>query len=117
MLTTIQVANIPTGATPTIVARTERLTRETMCLRSSDTVSGQRCACGCEVTSLVSAWTIVASQVFPESTIQNLAIASALAISGLAIVGVTAHELANEHALMHAHRDSGERESGLASAA
>src|SRR5450755_1566595 len=49
MLTTIRVANIPTGATTTIVARIYRLTKGTMCLRQSDTVSGERCACGCEV--------------------------------------------------------------------
>src|SRR5450755_2727301 len=49
MLTTIRVANIPTGATTTIVARIYRLTKGTMCLRQSDTVSGERCACGCDV--------------------------------------------------------------------
>ena len=49
MLTTIRVANIPTGATTTIVDQIQRLTKETMCSRSSDTVSRQRCACGCEL--------------------------------------------------------------------
>ena len=67
--------------------------------------------------AVVSGWTIVASLVFSPSTVQNLALASALAISGLAIVDATEHELANEHALMHSLRDSGERESGLAPAA
>lgn len=69
------------------------------------------------LTTVVSAWTIVASLVFSPSTVQNLALASALAISGLAIVGATEHELANEHVLMHSLADSGERESRLAAAA
>lgn len=69
------------------------------------------------LTAVVSAWTIVASLVFSASTVQHLALASALAISGLAIVGVTAHELASEPALMQAHGDSGEHESTLAAAA
>src|SRR5450755_1147509 len=51
MLTTIRVANIPTGATTTIVARIYRLTKGTMCLRQSDTVSGERCACGCDIVA------------------------------------------------------------------
>ena len=49
MLTTIRVANIPTGATTTIVDRIQRLTKETMCSRRSDTVRGQRSPCGCEL--------------------------------------------------------------------
>jgi hypothetical protein len=51
MLTTIRVANIPTGATTTIVDQIQRLTKETMCSRSSDTVSRQRCACGCDLAT------------------------------------------------------------------
>ena len=51
MLTTIRVANIPTGATTTIVDRIQRLTKETMCSRSSHTVSRQRCPCGCELAT------------------------------------------------------------------
>jgi hypothetical protein len=49
MLTTIRVANIPTGATTTIVARIQRLTKETICSRCSNTVSGQRCPWGCDL--------------------------------------------------------------------
>ena len=48
---------------------------------------------------LISAWTIVASLVFSEATVQNLALASSLAISGFALVGLTANELSHERAL------------------
>jgi len=44
----------------------------------------------------ISGWTIVASLVFSAATVQSLALASSLAIGGLAIVGVTAHELSEE---------------------
>lgn len=49
------------------------------------------------LTAVVSGWTIVASQVFTEATVQNLTLASALAIGGLALIGLTAHELSTEH--------------------
>ena len=50
-------------------------------------------------TALVSAWTVVASLVFSEATVQNLALASGLALAGLAITGITEHELDMERAL------------------
>jgi hypothetical protein len=72
---------------------------------------------------LVSVWTIVASRVFSPSTVQNLALASSLAISGLALVGLTTHELEQEQAL-HSVEDGATRmgsrsgrEAKLASAA
>lgn len=50
------------------------------------------------LTALVSAWTVVASLVFSLATVHDLALAGALAIVGLAIVGVTAHEVSTERA-------------------
>ena len=47
----------------------------------------------------ISAWTIVASLVFSHSTVQHVALASSLAISGLSLVGLTTHEVEQEHAL------------------
>jgi hypothetical protein len=46
--------------------------------------------------ALVSAWTIVASQVFSQTTVQNLTLADSLAVGGLALVGLIAHELSTE---------------------
>jgi hypothetical protein len=73
--------------------------------------------------ALISAWTIVASLVFSESTVQNLTLASSLAIGGLTIVGLTAHEVWLEHAAAHGVEDSStetgdsvEREARLAAA-
>lgn len=72
---------------------------------------------------LVSAWTIVASLVFSQSTVQHLALASSLAISGLTLVGLTTHEVEHEQAV-HSVTDSSTemesstgRESRLATAA
>ena len=48
------------------------------------------------VAALVSAWTIVASQVYSFATVQNLTLAEGVAISALAIIGLTAHELSTE---------------------
>ena len=42
------------------------------------------------VVMVISAWTIVASLIFSQSTVQNLALGASLAISGLAVVGLTA---------------------------
>jgi hypothetical protein len=73
--------------------------------------------------ALISAWTIVASLVFSESTVQNLALASSLAIAGLTIVGLTAHEVSLERAVNSAldvsseTDGSTEREARLAAAA
>ena len=69
------------------------------------------------VTALVSAWTIVASLVFSQAAVQNLALAGALAIAGLAIVGATAHEVSVERAIARSGSDSAKRESRLAAAA
>ena len=80
-------------------------------------------ACAAALTTGISAWTIVASLVFSQSTGQHLAFASSLAISGLALVGLTTHEVEQEHALHSAKGGSTEmksstgRESRLASAA
>jgi hypothetical protein len=51
------------------------------------------------VTAIVSAWTIVASLVFSQPTVQNLAFASGLALAALAAVGITEHELTLERAV------------------
>jgi hypothetical protein len=70
-------------------------------------------------TSVVSAWTIVASLVFSQGTVQTLALASSLAITGLAVVGLTAHEIEHDYVVLPAHREnrSSEREPRLATAA
>jgi hypothetical protein len=66
------------------------------------------------VSAMVSAWTIVASLVFSLPTVHDLTSASALAISGLALVGLIAHELSLEHAVESVKDGSGERETRLA---
>jgi hypothetical protein len=72
---------------------------------------------------VISAWTIVASLVFSESTVQNLALASSLAIAGLTVVGLTTHELSLERAVSSVRAASTEtdsstdREARLAAAA
>jgi hypothetical protein len=48
------------------------------------------------LAAIVSAWMIVASQVFALDTVQNLTFAEALGIAALALVGLTAHELSTE---------------------
>jgi hypothetical protein len=48
------------------------------------------------LAAVVSAWMIVASQVFSLSTVQSLTFAEALGIAGLALIGLTAHELSTE---------------------
>jgi membrane-associated phospholipid phosphatase len=68
-------------------------------------------------TALVSAWTVVASVVFSEATVENLALASGLALAGLAIAGITEHELAMERALVRSAAEDGKQRSGLAAAA
>ena len=69
------------------------------------------------VTAVVSAWTIVASLVFSQPTVQNLAFAGSLAIGGLAVVGLTVNELSNESVVHSLEASDGRRESGLAAAA
>lgn len=48
------------------------------------------------LAAIVSAWMIVASQVFSLGAVQNLTFAEALGIAGLTLVGLTAHELSTE---------------------
>ena len=73
--------------------------------------------------ALISAWTIVASLVFSQSTVQHLALASSLAIAGLTVVGLATHELSLERAVSSVKGtstetdSSTEREGRLAAAA
>jgi|SRR5581483_6449266 len=56
--------------------------------------------------TLIGIWTIVASLVFAPGTVVWLGFASALALLGLSLVGLTAHELSTErvvHSLELAH--------------
>lgn len=46
--------------------------------------------------AVVSAWMIIASQVFSLPTVQNLTFAEALGVAALALIGLTAHELSTE---------------------
>ena len=68
------------------------------------------------MTAAVSVWTIVASQVFSQATVQNLALAGSLAISGLALIGLTVHELTTERVVHSLEVGAGQRESELAAA-
>lgn len=68
-------------------------------------------------TALVSAWTVVASLIFSEATVQNLALASGLALAGIAIIGITEHELVIERALTRSTAEDGKQPSSLAAAA
>jgi hypothetical protein len=59
--------------------------------------------------AVVSAWTILASLVFSNGTVDDLAFASAIAIGALSVLGLTAHELSAErvvHALEVRERKS-----------
>jgi hypothetical protein len=47
-------------------------------------------------SAVVSAWMIVASQVFSLSAVQNLTLAEGLALGGLAMIGLTTNELSSE---------------------
>jgi hypothetical protein len=69
------------------------------------------------VVAVISAWTIVASLIFSQSTVQNLALGASLAISGLAVVGLTAHEVSHERAAQSVKDSATEREGRLAAAA
>jgi 2-methylcitrate dehydratase PrpD len=55
--------------------------------------------CTAVLFALISARTIVASPVFSQATVQHLTLASSLAIAGLTILGLTAHEISLEHAV------------------
>ena len=69
------------------------------------------------VIAVISAWTIVASLVFSQTTLQTLALGASLAISGLAVVGLAAHEVSLERAAQSVTSTSTEREGRLAAAA
>src|SRR5437667_355018 len=69
------------------------------------------------VVAVISAWTIVASLIFSQSTVQNLALGASLAISGLAVVGLAANEVSHERAARSVKESSTEREGRLAAAA
>jgi hypothetical protein len=64
--------------------------------------------------ALVSAWTIVASQVFSEATVQNLPLADSLAVAGLALVGLISHELSTERVVHSLDVAAGQHETELA---
>jgi hypothetical protein len=59
-------------------------------------------------SAIVSAWTIVASQVFSLQVVQNLTLASGLALGALAVIGLTANELSSER-VVHALTVEGAR--------
>jgi hypothetical protein len=46
--------------------------------------------------AVISAWTIVASLIFAQTTVQTLGFAAALAMVGLGLIGLTVHELTTE---------------------
>jgi hypothetical protein len=60
------------------------------------------------ISAVVSLWLIVASQAFAASSVDNIALASALALGALSLIGLTAHELSAErvvHVLKISSRD------------
>jgi hypothetical protein len=69
------------------------------------------------LAAVVSAWTIVASLVFSQATVQSLAFAGSLAITGLTLVGLTANELSTERVVNELEASDGRRESRLTAAA
>jgi putative Mn2+ efflux pump MntP len=69
------------------------------------------------VTAVVSAWTIVASLVFSQPTVQHLALAGSLALAGLALVGLTINELSSEHVTHSLEVTDHQRDGHLAPAA
>ena len=66
---------------------------------------------------VISAWTIVASLVFSQSIVQHLALGASLAIGGLALVGLTAHEVSHKRDGRSAKERSSEGDAKLAAAA
>lgn len=66
--------------------------------------------------SLVSAWTIVASQAFSQTTVQNLTLADSLAVSALALIGLIAHELSTERVVHSFEVAASQHETVLAGA-
>jgi hypothetical protein len=61
------------------------------------------------VVAVVSAWTIVASQVFSQATVQNLPLASS-SIAALSLIGLTIHELSSERVVHSLEVGTGRRE-------
>lgn len=61
---------------------------------AAPTTTLQRAISG--VAAVVGGWTVVASLVFFPTTVVWLGFASALALVGLAVIGMTAHELTTE---------------------
>lgn len=68
-------------------------------------------------TAVVSMWTIVATRVFSQTTVQNLALGSALGIASLAIAGLAVDELWSEHAVARSAATTDGHEPRLATAA
>jgi hypothetical protein len=69
------------------------------------------------VVAVISGWTVVASLVFSQATVQNLTLASALAVSGLAVAGLATHEMSLERVAHSLEDRSKELRSRLAEAA
>ena len=67
--------------------------------------------------ALISVWTVVANLLFSRPTVQNLALGASLALGGLAVVGLTGHEVSVERAARSARDATSEREGRLAAAA
>ncbi len=69
------------------------------------------------LAAVIGVWTIVASLVFSLHTVMWLGFASAVALVGLAVVGLTVHELSTErvvHSIEVEHTDSTARREPLA---
>lgn len=63
------------------------------------------------------AWTAISSQVFGLATVEHLALANSLAISALALIGLTAHELGTERVVHSLHVGAEERQRQSSAAA
>jgi amino acid transporter len=61
-------------------------------------------------SAVVSAWMIVASQVFSASTVDDITFASALVVGALTLIGLTAHEFGAERVVHSLHIRSREPE-------
>jgi hypothetical protein len=61
-------------------------------------------------SAVVSAWMIVASQVYSASTVDDITFASALVIAALTLIGLTSHELGAERVVHSLHVRSREPE-------
>ena len=61
-------------------------------------------------SAVVSAWMIVASQVYAATTVDNITFASALVLGALALIGLTAHELGAERVVHSVEVGSSDRD-------